>query len=685
MLKKARELLTKWSQAPHSRRNLDSLLSAPPAPEALLRKRLEWLTDLIQWIRSPGMIKSELDFESGQPQAIRAKILMFILERNPDWKKNVAILLRSIIRDTTALDLFVNTGVPNQQGFVAEMFERLHYKFLPQAPNYANLASFFSQTFQKEEDYLWIEQTDKKVFEDLLSLFSYEDDGSDWNSLIADANDAILLLSTQINGAGLSSPIRSRLNGKHFKSLPFFELPLLAQKMTETSDSDQRLVLASQLEKMLDRCQLAISEVYTHLNEYGVSVNIVFILDRMEGQLRRIRSLIELVLIHERNPEAVSQFVANLMMENVRAHKVRALFADNLALIAKKIVERSAETGEHYITRNRAEYLYILKKALGGGFLTGITTLVKYLIYKLNVSVFFAGFFASLNYSISFVSIQLLGFTLATKQPAMTAPALAAKMHKVNDPEALDKLVDEIIHLIRSQFIAVLGNIYAVVPTMLLIAFSWFFIFKQHLLSPDTAHHTMESLSILGGTAPYAAFTGILLWLSSVIAGWADNWFVYHKLNSAISQNRRFVFVFGESGAKKIALYFRKNISGFASNISLGFFLGLIPAIGTFLGLPIDVRHVTLSSGALSAAVVTMGSTVFSHSDFWFAVVGILVCGFLNVTVAFSMSMFIAIRARRVKTPQRRQIYKAVVARIKKQPLSLFYPKNSINPGSNSH
>jgi len=259
----------------------------------------------------------------------------------------------------------------------------------------------------------------------------------------------------------------------------------------------------------------------------------------------------------------------------------------------------------------------------------------------------------------------------------MTAPALAARMHKVHDPEALDNLVDEIIHLMRSQYIAVIGNIYAVVPAMMIISILWYGAFGSQLMGADKAHKTMESFSILGGTAAYAAFTGILLWLSSVIAGWADNWFVYHRLNAAISQNRRMNFVFGASGARKISLFFKKNISGFAGNISLGFFLGLIPAIGTFLGLPLDVRHVTLSAGSLSAAVVSLGLGSLGTWQFWLAVLGIVSCGILNVLVAFSMSMFVAIRARRIRTPERNLIYHAVVSRIKKQPRSLFYPKTS--------
>src|SRR5690606_25845817 len=112
------------------------------------------------------------------------------------------------------------------------------------------------------------------------------------------------------------------------------------------------------------------------------------------------------------------------------------------------------------------------------------------------------------NYAASFVAIQLLGFTVATKQPAMTAPALAARMHKVSDPQALEKLVDEIIHLMRSQFIAVIGNVYAVIPTMVVLCLTWYFVFGNHLITEEQAHYQLAAVSILGGMAPYAAFTG---------------------------------------------------------------------------------------------------------------------------------------------------------------------------------
>lgn len=46
---------------------------------------------------------------------------------------------------------------------------------------------------------------------------------------------------------------------------------------------------------------------------------------------------------------------------------------------------------------------------------------------------FLEGVLAGMNYAFSFVLIQLLGFTLATKQPATTAPGLARRMHELRD------------------------------------------------------------------------------------------------------------------------------------------------------------------------------------------------------------------------------------------------------------
>jgi site-specific recombinase len=218
-------------------------------------------------------------------------------------------------------------------------------------------------------------------------------------------------------------------------------------------------------------------------------------------------------------------------------------------------------------------------------------------------------------------------------------------------------------------------------PAALVISFGYFFISGQHIVHEDIeANNIFDSTDILGPTIIYASFTGVLLWLSSIFAGYVDNWFFLNRMKDVISYNLRLNFVFGAERCKSVATYLEKNISGFAANISLGFLLGMVPKIMSFLGFYLDVRHVTLASGTFMLGAIHYGWNVVKMSEFWKALVGIGLIGFLNVAVSFSLAFFVAIRSRNIRGTQRRAIYLSIVQRIKSKPLSFFYPSNSSEP-----
>ena len=177
----------------------------------------------------------------------------------------------------------------------------------------------------------------------------------------------------------------------------------------------------------------------------------------------------------------------------------------------RKAAPRNGESGEHYITRTPKEYIHLIKSAIGGGVLTAFTAVFKFLIHHLNFEAFFNGLLASLNYSISFLAIHFSHFTLGTKQPSSTAPALAARMESIDNPAELSELTDEIVHIIRSQFSAIFGNIIGVVPITLALCWVFLYLFSVPLISSEEAMHVLESFSIKGMTPIYAAFTGVLL------------------------------------------------------------------------------------------------------------------------------------------------------------------------------
>jgi len=427
---------------------------------------------------------------------------------------------------------------------------------------------------------------------------------------------------------------------------------------------------------LLDCCAQAASGLHGHLEVQGISVDLVFQIDQLCERCRRIEQLLDVVLASQPAP-ILRTLLVDLVNTGLRRRSVRDLFRQHYAMLARKVAERSAETGEHYITRSRAEYADMLKRAAGGGAVLVGTTFMKFVVLAMGLSPFWTGTAAGLNYAISFVIVQWLHFTVATKQPAMTAPAMAARLSNTHDEAAVESFVDEVAHLIRSQVAGIVGNLLVVAPLVLALQGLAWLAMGRPLINEHSAHHVLETLTLLGPTGWYAAFTGVLLFASSMIAGWVENWFVLNKLDSALRWNPRIQAWLGEERAARWSAWWRGNISGLAANVSLGMMLGVIPVVASFVAAPLDVRHVTLSTGQLMAALGTLGPAAFQDPAFWWCVAALPITGVLNVGVSFYMALRVAIRSRNVQVKDRARLLRAIRHRFGHHPLSFFWPPRS--------
>ncbi len=566
---------------------------------------------------------------------------------------------------------------------ISETLERIGKKIVPPPPDSAELGILFDRVFGHRHDADWIAQLDEATLLRLEELLCFEvsDAEKEWNSLSDDVEDALLYLAAQLHVSGGAGAIRSRMKSQNFRELPFFRLEaalrsVLAAK--ETQDAETLAAALNNLRTQIDACHRAAEEVLGHLENRGVNTEVVYQLAFVDASLRRFEAMLELAFDPNRSMTVIRDFVALLVRENRARESLRDLMKQNFRLLTRKLVERNAETGEHYIARTPKQYGEMLLRAGGGGAIMALTAWFKVILLSWRLPGLWEGIAASVNYSTGFVAIQLTGSTLATKQPANTASALAARMHHVRDPQAIEALVDEIVLLIRSQFASIAGNLALVIPTAWVISFAISWAKNAPVYSPQKAAAVIESLSILGPTILYAAITGVFLWASSLVAAWADNWFVFHHIGKALESDQGLMRLFGTSRAQRLSRYWERNVAGFAGNISFGLMLGLIPELATFAGLPLEVRHVTLSSAVLTMAVGSLGAShVMSTSPFWLAVMGTLSVGIINVAVSFGLAMWVAIRARGVQSPERRAIYRALFRRAADQPFSFLLPMGS--------
>lgn len=687
-----RKLFRKWRESRNASLQLDAILAAAD-PEAPLAERNGWLIELGFWIRRDGGLGADADSQEPgtdrrHPEHVRLRYLLQVLERHPDWAGRFALTVRSLVRENDPTGLFCDTGVALHPGFVSEMVGRLQNRFLPPPPNRSDMAGLFALVFVGDEDAEWVEAIDDGLLARLARVLQAGSAGGEAAGM-AHYRDAlgqtlatsIAVLVSQVRATGLSQAIRSRLAGR-VEETPFFRLDEAIQALREEGlrhDDNSFGHRLNYFRALLDGCHAAIRQVYEDLEENGVSVEVVFQIERMKVQLSRIELLLA-AWVEPRRPGMHAHLVAELIRSTQARRSISHLAGTSFAQLARKVVERSAETGEHYITRDRKEYAELVRAAAGGGLVSVATVYLKFLIYGLHLDKFSEGLLASLNYAGSFLAIHFAHFTLATKQPAMTGPALAHRLDGAGRPEGREIFVDDTIAMIRSNAAAIVGNLAVVFPVALGIQWLAHKLLGANLITPAKAIATIESFSILGPTPLYAAFTGVLLWLSSLIAGWADNWFALHRVHDVMAYNRRLQYVLGARGATRLADFWKRNLSGIAANVSLGLLLGLGPEILSFFGPHMEVRHVTLSTGSVGAAIGVLGLDALRMPSLWLAVAGIALMGMLNVAVSFALAFNMALRSRNLRRVDRAELSAAVRRRILKHPLLLVIPPRAAGP-----
>jgi site-specific recombinase len=650
-------------------KDLRSLLAALD-PDAHLAARHIWLIALFEWLRG--------DESSVDGTLARLQTFMDAVQAQPELELRLKIWWQVLLKTVDVTTLLADFGFAPRTAFVSELAERLRRKILPGTPETIDAAELFPLVAPTRFDAQWLAAIPDAQMAQLTGLLSSNvpTDTLAWQHALM---DALTYCTAQIRATGFAPELRLRMDRNndddrafHPLSTDLAELRLIFFDPAQGQDELKGSI--AKLRARLETCRQAVNGVYTHLEDNGISVGMVFMLRQLRERIVRVRELLD-TLTSSHPAQAAARLLARRVTIGLGSKSISALISTNSTLLSAKMAERSAETGEHYITRDKNEYRQMLGKAMGGGAVTALTTGLKFAIVGLGLSAFWSGFGAGLMYAASFILIQLLHLTLATKQPAMTAPAMASKLKDIEGGQAIEDFVDEVTHLVRSQVAAVFGNVLMVVPAVLLVNVGMMLIAGRPMISPKEAMHVLHTLTLLGPTLMWAAFTGMILFASSLMAGWFENWFVLHRLDSAIRYNPRFTAVLGPARATRWSGFMRENISGFASNISLGFMLGLIPPITGFFGLELEARHVTLSAGQLAAAGASLGLDAFRQPLIWWCIAAIPLIGALNLSVSFYCAFRLALQAHNVSGIDRTRISRAIWSRWRSAPGSFFVPR----------
>jgi site-specific recombinase len=123
----------------------------------------------------------------------------------------------------------------------------------------------------------------------------------------------------------------------------------------------------------------------------------------------------------------------------------------------------------------------------------------------------------------------------------------------------------------------------------------------------------------------------------------------------------------------KLVNFVRRGSGAFAGSVALGFFLGIAGPLGKVMGLPFDIRHITISAGNTAIGYYGLEHNVpFSYTVVILA--GVLMIGFLNFLVSFGLAFYVAVRSRGIQLKDYPELIGVVWKYFRQHPFDFLVP-----------
>jgi len=512
---------------------------------------------------------------------------------------------------------FTKYSLMEEYGFSSGLLSRLFRKILPVVPD------------KNTVEYVLLHEAD--AVDSVLSALDLETISG---SAIAKQLDlSIKALCSKVIAFGLDSNIKGKYNFLALDSAPFEDLLEKINYLTGCKREETLILTAS-----LEAIDVLIINLRKNKNKIGTNFHLTMTTRRMLEYTNRIKELLDLKL-NINSKKHWENILTTFIEYSKYKNSIRRYIGRHSDLVALEIVEHTSNRGGKYIAEGRKGYWSFFYKSLFGGGIIAVFAFFKIAIDAYQFGQFSNAFLFSLNYALCFIVVKELGGIIATKQPAMTASRIAKDIDKQNDLkiDSIKSITTLVGKVFRSQFISILGNFLMALTLACLIMY--FF----HTFGFENFTKVVKPEYLIKNAVPtpklffFAAIAGFFLALSGLISGYIENKVVASNIPYRIFNNQLFL------RSKRLANFVEKKAGALLGNICLGFFLGTAFLLSNLLPFQIDIRHIAFSSANVGYAITNYD---FDTNTILFALLGVLLIGFVNLIVSFSITLYLALKSR---------------------------------------
>lgn len=538
---------------------------------------------------------------------------------------------------------FTKYSLMEDYGFSSGLLRRLFRKILPEVPN--------KNTIE------YVLFTCNNSVEEALAHINLKTIAN--SSIVKELDLSIQALGAKVVAFGLDNSIKANFDFLQLDTQPF---KVLFEKLNNLTNGNENLI--NDLLTQLETAQFLIVLLRKNKHQIGTNFHLTITTRKILEYIIQINKLLTLKLNISSKKHWTALF-KNYVAYSKYKNSIRRFTVRHADLVALEIVEHTSNKGEKYIANDSTEYWSFFVKSLLGGSIISVFALFKIYFESYQLSPLQNALFFSCNYAVCFILVKQLGGIIATKQPAVTASAIAKGIDgnddlKIDSMQTITTLVKKVA---RSQFISIAGNFLMALFTACVITYLLIAVGSDSVLKTIKPNYLIDNTLPTFSLVIFAAIAGFFLAFSGLISGYIDNKVVASKFSHRIRNNKLLL------KSERLANFIHKKSGALIGNIFLGFCLGSAFLLSYLLPISVDIRHIAFSSANIGYAII---SEPFNYKIILLALFGALSIGIINFIVSFSITLLLALESRGASFRLLPTIIKNVLKDFIKQPMSYF-------------
>jgi site-specific recombinase len=294
--------------------------------------------------------------------------LLVILEENERYSQGLSLYIRGIIKNKKFSKILTDAGILADSDFFYEVRRRIFSKLIPDQSPQNTLEYVLNQVFFSKTDPIWLDKIPFSQLEQLYDVLRfrsiYDYSIAMPGSSLAELVFAVEVLIQRITGRALESEVIKMVPEYENLESPFLayqkEFSLLSEKLIE----EKRNYISpddlgyKQLMILHKQCTAYVQDAFRNSKKFGISLRVNQALLRIRQQLQRLKTLLPMLVMND-SADARADTIrlgCSLITFNCDKNNVRKLISESTQLLSYEITQHTADTGEHYITRDRGEY-----------------------------------------------------------------------------------------------------------------------------------------------------------------------------------------------------------------------------------------------------------------------------------------------------------------------------------------